>query len=212
MLNDMQKKLIEAEESFRHEVKAKLVEQAQGLGQRITSVEHAMEVGEKKFSDKIIEFLNSSLGTWFLSTVIVTGGAGLYQQVQHHYETQKQNHQEVVKYKYEIENRLDHLALGLRHAKTVGQAKVALQRLYNGKFPLTPELQNRALGSMYLNLYQLLSGSDVERAQQAISLIHELEDAELLLDNQPDTQVISDADKAKLSKIVDDIKKLHFKK
>lgn len=210
MLDDVQKRLIEAEERFRHEVKAKILAESNGIGEVINSVSENIQSDEKKFSTRIVEFLNSSLGMWFLSTVIVTGGAGLYQQVQHHYENQKTKRQEVVKYRYEVENRLDHIEHGLRHTKTVAQVNTALQRLYSGKFPLTAELQNRSLGSMYLNLDQLLSAAEGEKAQQAIALIHQLEDNELSLDSLPENQLISDAEKAKLIKIVDDIKKIHF--
>jgi len=52
----------------------------------------------------------------------------------------------------------------LRTAKTVGDAKDALSSLSKSKFPLTPELQNRSLGSLYLNIYELLSGTQQEKA------------------------------------------------
>lgn len=203
MLSEAEKKMIEAEEQFRHEIKTKIMAEAKSLGAGISAV-------EKSFGSKMMDFFNSSLGAWFLSTVIVTGGAGLYQNIQHHYENQKAQHDQSLKYRYEIENRLDHLELGIRHAKTVGDARKALQRLYAGKYPLTPELQNRALGSMYLNLYGLLKGDDKERAKQAIGLIRQLEDASILLDSQPDTQTLNDADQTKLRQLIDAIKELHF--
>lgn len=212
MISEAQKKIIEAEERFRHEIKNKLVAEAGQLGRNFESVEQAIESGEKKFAAKLMEFFNSSFGTWFLTSVIVTGGAGLYQNIQHHYETKKAQYDQSVKYKYEIENRLDHLEIGLRHAKTVGEAKAALQRLYTGKYPLTPELQNRALGSMYLNLYNLVSGTEQERAQQSILLIRQLEDAAILLDSQADAQPLSDADKTQFKKLIESIKELHFNK
>lgn len=203
MLSEAEKKMIEAEEQFRHEIKTKIMAEAKTLGTQISAV-------EKSFGQKMIDFLNSSLGAWFLSTVIVTGGAGLYQNIQHHYENKKAQHEQSLKYRYEIENRLDHLELGIRHSKTVADAKKALQRLYSGRYPLTPELQNRALGSMYLNLYGLLQGDDKERAKQAIGLIRQLEDSSMLLDPQPDAQPLSEADQAQLKKLIESIKDLHF--
>lgn len=211
MLSDIQRKTIEAEERFREEIKLKLKAEAKELGRELNAASDFIKSEEKKFSSKMMEFFNSSLGAWFLSTVIVTGGAGLYQNIQHHYETKKAQHEQSLKYRYEIENRLDHLELGIRHAKTVGDAKKSLQRLYSGKFPLTPELQNRALGSMYLNLYGLLVGEDKQNAKEAILLIHQLEDASLLLDPQPDDQLLNEKDKTELRKIIDSIKDLHFK-
>lgn len=210
MISDTQKKIIEAEERFRHEIKNKLLVESKQLGEGLSSIGQSIESSERNFVAKLMEFFNSSLGTWFLTSVIVTGGAGLYQNIQHHYETKKVQYDQSVKYKYEIENRLDHLEIGVRHAKTVGDAKAALQRLYTGKYPLTPELQNRALGSMYLNLYSLLTGTEQERAQQSILLIRQLEDSAILLDSQADSQLLSDADKAQLKKLIESIKSLHF--
>ena len=210
MIGETEKKIIEAEERFRHEVKAKIRDEALKIGREFDEAGKAVHSGERNMSSKLMDFLNSSFGTWFLTSVIVTGGAGLYQNVHLHYETQKIQHEQSLKYRYEIENRLDHLELGVRHAKTVGDAKKALQRLYSGKYPLTPELQNRALGSMYLNLYGLLEGDDKERAKQAIGLIRQLEDSSILLDPQPDTQALSETDQTQLRKLIESIKNLHF--
>lgn len=210
MIGETEKKIIEAEERFRHEVKAKIRDEALKIGREFDAADRAVKSGERNLSARLMEFLNSSLGAWFLSTVIVTGGAGIYQNIQHHYENKKVQHEQSLKYRYEIENRLDHLELGIRHAKTVGDAKKSLQRLYSGKFPLTPELQNRALGSMYLNLYGLLEGDDKERAKQAIILIRQLEDSSILLDSQLDTQPLSEVDQTQLRKLIDSIKNLHF--
>lgn len=210
MISEAQKKIIEAEEQFRHEIKNKLMLESSKLGDDLNAIGQSFEATEKKFGAKLMEFFNSSFGTWFLTSVIVTGGAGLYQNIQHHYETKKTQYEQSVKYKYEIENRLDHLEIGIRHAKTVGEAKAALQRLYSGKYPLTPELQNRALGSMYLNLYNLLTGTEQERAQQSILLIRQLEDVAISLDSQIDSQPLSEVDKTQFKKLIESIKALHF--
>ena len=205
MLTDEQKKIVEAEESFRHEIKKKL-ENEDSLMQK------SLESGGRKIKSKLFEFFNSSVGTWIVSSLIVTGGAGLYQHMEHEYETQALQHEELIKYKFEIEKRIDHMELSLRQAKTVGDAKKAFERLHTAKFPLSAELQNRSLGSMYLNLYDLLSGSNQERAQQAITFISQLEDAEELLDAQPDNQLLTEQDKARFTKLVKSIKDLHFQK
>jgi hypothetical protein len=212
MLNDKQKELIEAEERFRYELKKNLEAESSSIKEEVESAKQSIEAEGRKFSSKLFEFLNSSVGSWFLSSVIVTGGAGLYQQVEHHYETQKLQHEQLIKYKFEIENRIDHMELALRQSKTVGDAKEAFQRLHKGKFPLSPELQNRGLGSMYLNLYDLLSGSNQSRAQEALNFIRQLEDAEEMLDAQSDNQPLSAEDKAQFTKLIKAIKELHFQR
>jgi hypothetical protein len=210
MLNEEQKKRIESEENFRLEVKKKLEQEYLGIKSDIHAATKAVETEGRKASSKLFDFLNSSFGTWFLSSVIVTGGAGLYQQIEHHYENQKLQHEQLIKYKFEIENRIDHMELALRQSKTVGDAKEAFQRLHKGKFPLSPELQNRGLGSMYLNLYDLLSGTNQQRAQEALNFIRQLEDSEVLLEAQPDNQPISEQDRAQFNKLIKSIKDLHF--
>lgn len=198
MLDDEKKKLIEAEERFRHEIKVKL------------ETENALL--KKGVKNRLFEFFNSSAGTWFLSSVIVTGGAGLYQQIEHHHEDYKMQYEQRIKYHFEIESRIDQMDLALRKSKTVGEAKEALQRLYKSKFPLSPELENRSLGSMYLNLYDLLSGSDKERAEEALNFILQLENAEEVLENQADNQPLSEKDKVQLTKLIQAVKELHFQR
>jgi hypothetical protein len=210
MLSDAQKKFIAAEEEFRHEVKKKLMGQAEVQVSNPAAQNPAIESEKIKTDSKLMEFLNSSFGTWFISSVLVSGGAGLYQQIEHHYEERKLQQAQFSKYKFEIENRIDHMQVALRQATTVGQAKEALKRLHKAQFPLIPELENSGLESMYLNVYDLLSGSSQERAKQAIEFVRQLEDSEVLLEPQDDKQIISPADKAQVRKLVKAIKDLHF--
>ena len=81
MLNDEKKALIEAEERYRHEI-------ARKLRADLDAVELAAQKLETTLWSKLNDFLNSNVGTWLLSTVLVTGGAGAYQIAQHHYENE----------------------------------------------------------------------------------------------------------------------------
>lgn len=154
-------------------------------------------------------FLNSSVGTLLLSSVVITGGAGLIQQIQHNYDIKQKKHEQLLIYKFEIENRLDNMEFALRRAQTVGDSKDALNRLFKSKFPLSPELQNRSLASLYLNIYELVPGTEKQKAQAAIDFIRELEDAEYLLNSQTnDAKPIDQQDKAQFSKLIQSIKAL----
>lgn len=211
MLSEDRKKIIEAEERFRHELKAKLEEEAATLKSGFNKLEGEVKQIEKKFSTKLMEFLNSSVGMWFLSSVVITGGAATLQQIQHHYELEQKNKSQLVAYQFEIGNRIQNMKYFLRHAKTVGEAKSALASVFKSKFPLNPELENQSLSALYFNLYQLIDGSDKEKSKLAIEVVLNLEDAEILLQSQKNDQLLDAADKERLSKLVAAIENLHIK-
>ena len=212
MLTEEQKKLIEAEERFRHELRKKITVEVEEFAERIIAIKHSTEKEVEAGDSKIMEFLNSTFGTLLIASVLISGGAGLFQQIQHYYENKKTEREQLVKYNYEIESRLDHLQVELRRTKTVGDAKEALKKLYKAKYPLSPELENRGLGSMLLSVYSLLTGTNQEKTQEAITFVRQLEDLELLLASQTDTEAIDAADKEQMEKLILAIKGLHFTK
>lgn len=211
MLSEDRKTIIEAEERFRHELKLKLEAEVACLKTGVNHLEQEVKIEEKKFSAKLMEFLNSSVGMWFLSSVVITGGAAGLQQIQHHYETEQKNKAQLIEYQFEIGNRIQNMKYFLRHAKTVGDAKSALAGVFKSKFPLSPTLENQSLSALYFNLYQLIDGTDKDKSKRAILVVLDLEDAEVSLQSQANDQALSIADKERLSKLVADIENLHIK-
>lgn len=211
MLSNDRKSIIEAEEKFRHELKIKLEAETASLKSGLNLLGEDVKLVEKKFSAKLMEFLNSSVGMWFLSSVVITGGAAGLQQIQHHYEAEQKNKAQLVEYQFEIGNRIQNMKYFLRHAKTVGDAKSALASVFKSKFPLSPTLENQSLSALYFNLYQLIDGTDKDKSRRAIEVVLDLEDAEVSLQSQTNDQALSVADKERLSKLVADIESLHIK-
>lgn len=211
MLDDDKKTMIEAEERFRHELRIKLANEANSLQAGITHLGGEIKNAEKKFVTKLMEFLNSSVGMWFLSSVVITGGAATLQQIQHHYELEQKNKAQLVSYQFEIGNRIQNMKYFLRHAKTVGDAKSALASVFKSKFPLNPELENQSLSALYFNLYQLIDGTDKDKSRRAIEVVLDLEDAEVLLQSQKNDRLLDAADKERLNKLVAAIENLHIK-
>jgi hypothetical protein len=211
MLSEDRKTIIEAEERFRHELKVKLEAEAASLKSGISHLEEDVKLVEKKFSTKLMDFLNSSVGMWFLSSVVITGGAAGLQQIQHHYEMEQKNKAQLIEYQFEIGNRIQNMKYFLRHAKTVGDAKSALASVFKSKFPLSPALENQSLSALYFNLYQLIDGTDKDKSKRAIEVVLDLEDAEVSLQSQANDQALGVADKERLSKLVADIENLHIK-
>lgn len=156
----------------------------------------------KKTGSKIMDFLNSQVGMWLLSSVVLTGGAALIQQIQHSYQIREQNHQQLVNHAFEIENRLDNMEFLLRHAKTVGDAKKALAGLFKSIYPLSPELQNRSLSSLYFSVYNLIPTDRQKRADEAIEFVRQLEDSEYILQSRADDAPLNETDRAQFEKLI----------
>lgn len=154
------------------------------------------------FGQKLMEFLNSSLGMWVLSSVVLTGGAAVIQQVQHNFQIREQNHRQLVNHVFEINNRLDNMEFLLRRATNVGQAKKALEGLFKSIYPLTPELQNRSLSSLYFTVYSLIPPSRQNRADEAIELVRQLADSEYALQSRADDTPLTDPDRAQFEKLI----------
>jgi hypothetical protein len=204
MLNEEQRKAIEEEEELRHEVRKRLEAANPPPPPPPASPSH------HGFGKRVFDFFNSSVGMWLLSSVVLTGGAALLQNIQHSHELEMKNREQLAQHKFEITHRLDQMEYGLRRAKTVGEAKTAMDGMFKSRFPLTPELQNRSLGSLFLTVYQLAPGSEQQKMEQAMTFIRRLEDAELALQNQGnDTAALDDKQKQHLHKLVKSVKALH---
>ncbi len=210
MLDDERKKLIEAEERFRRDLKMQLEIEASKLRSDASSLPAQVKQIEKKTTSKIMEFLNSSVGMWFLSSVVITGGAAALQQIQHHFETQQKNKSQLVVYQFEIGNRIQNMKYFLRHARTVGEAKVALGGVFKSKFPINAELANQSLSTLYFNLHQLIGGTPREKNLKALEIIRDLEDSEVLLQSRPDSEELNATDRSSFNKLILAVEELHL--
>ena len=212
MLSEETKKTIEAEERFRHDLKVKLEAELASAKSAFASVQKEVGQAEKRTASKVMEFLNCSVGTWFLSSVVITGGAAMLQQIQHNHEIEQKNKTQLIAYQFEIGTRIQNMKFFLTQAKTVGDAKVALASVFQSKFPLNPELEKQSLSALYFNLHQLIEGSEKEKTRLAMAVVLDLEQAEFLLQSQKNDQLLDANDKEKLAKLVTSIENLHIGK
>lgn len=160
-------------------------------------------------SEKLMDFLNSSVGMWLLSSVVLTSGAAMIQQFQHQYQIREQNHKQLVQHLFEIQNRLDNMEYILRHAQNVGQAKEGLKGLFKSIFPLSPELENRSLVSLYFAVYSLIPGDRRTKAKEAIEFVRQMEQSEFAFQSRPDAEKLNDADREQLRKLIQACKSVH---
>jgi hypothetical protein len=206
MLTEDELERIAAEEHYRQTIRKSLETEAAAASAPAPPAAPPMH----GFAAKSLEFLNSSVGMWLLSSVVLTGGAAVIQQIQHDHEARMQNRQTLSTHTFEIHHRLDSMTFLLRRAKTVGEAKAALDGIFKSTIPLSPELQNRSLGSLYMGLMPLLAGTDKQQASQAFNLVKQLEEAELLLQSEPDALPLDRAQRTRITKLIDTIQGLHF--
>lgn len=204
MLTEEEMKRIAAEERYRHSIRMSLEQEAAK-----PAVEPAAPPAPG-FGSRVYEFLNSSVGMWLLSSVVLTGGAAFLQQIQHEHEIAQKNQSDLINHRFEIEHRLDGMSFLLRRAKTVGDAKAALGGVFKSAIPLTPELQNRSLASLYLAVYPMLVGTEKEKTNKAYNLVKQLEDVELLLQPLPDDKPLDEDQRNQITKLLTAIQQLKF--
>ena len=197
MLNDEKKALIEAEERYRHAMAGKIRSELGVLGQEIKNIERGLW-------DKVNEFLNSNVGMWLLSTVLVTGGAGVYQASQHHYEIKLRNRTELITHQFEIANRIQNMKYFLRKAQTIGDAQLALKSVFISKTPVNPDVEKLSLSVIYFNFYQMLGVQNKE----ALELVRKLEDQEYILQSQKPSNPLPEEEKQKLLSWVEALEKI----
>ena len=205
MLTEDEMKRIAAEERYRHSIRKSLEEESAR-----PAPEPPPPPAPPGFGAKLYEFLNSSVGMWLLSSVVLTGGAAFLQQVQHQHEISLKNQADLTSHRFEIEHRLDGMSFLLRRAVTVGDAKAALGGVFKSAIPVTPELQNRSLASLYLSVYPLLAGSEKEKTNRAYNLVKQLEDIELVLQPLPDDKPLDEAQRSQIAKLMSAIQQLKF--
>lgn len=202
MLSPDDIKKIHAEERLRHEIRQQLQESTQPTPPKTEE--------QPTLATRLMEFFNSSLGMWLLSSVLLTGGAATYQQIEHSFQVHQQNHQQLMTHLFEIQNRIDNMSYLLKSAKTVGDAQRGLAGLFKSTFPLSPDLQNRSLGSLYLSVYNLIPGTRQQKAKEAIEFVRQLEDSEYSFESRPKDQPLTDADRVQLNNLIKATKETHI--
>ncbi|MBU3587885.1 hypothetical protein ICN30_08570 [Polynucleobacter sp. 31A-FELB] len=187
MLSEERKTIIAAEERYRHEITSKIRSELDEVGKEVKEVEAGLWA-------KINELLNSNVGMWFLSSVLITGGAGAYQAMQHHYEVKSHNRAQLTTHQFEIGNRIQNMKYFLRKAKTIGDAQIALKSLFLSKTPVNPDVEKLSMSVIYFNFYQMLGVQNKE----TLELVRKLEDQEYILQNQKASDPLPDSEKEKL--------------
>ena len=113
MLTDDELKRIAAEEHYRQTIRKSLEAETVALAAPAPPPPPPEHHG---FGHRVFEFLNSSVGMWLLSSVVLTGGAAIIQQIQHDHEARLQNRQTLSTHRFEIHHRLVNLTFLLRGA------------------------------------------------------------------------------------------------
>ncbi len=189
MLDDQKKKLIEAEEEYRHKITRKVRAQ-------VESAEQAAVTIEKTFWQKVYEIANSNFGLWFLSSVLITGGAAMYQIADHHYAEKITTQRELQTCEFEIANRLNAMKFLLQRAKTIGDAQIALTPVMKSFGAVSSEYEHVNIAVIYFKSYQL-SGIRNKTTEEQVKELEEINlgiqqaNPKALLDNQIRNKLLS---------------------
>ena len=191
MLDNEKKKIIEAEEQYRHQIAEKLRSET-GFNQNET------KKIEQDFWSKASQLLNSNLGLWFLSTVVITGGATLYQIAQHHYEVKLNTQKELITCEFEIANRLSGMKFLLLRAKTNGDAQTALAGVNKSLGAVSIEYEHVNIASLYFKILQLTKIRDL----QLEHYVTELEEKNLSIQSEDPKTPFSQEDRKRLIEVI----------
>lgn len=191
MLDEEKKKLIEAEERYRHEIIAKVRSEMQ------SAIDTTIRI-ERNLWGKLYELFNSNLGMWLLSSVFISGGAALYQSAQHQYETKLAVQKEVLTCEFEIANRLNAMRFLLKRAKTVGDAQNALTPISKSFGAVSPEYEHVNIAALFFKAFQLTGTID----RQVEDGVKELEEKNLEIQASNPSAMFTEADRKRLLEIV----------
>ena len=191
MLDNEKKKIIEAEEQYRHEIAEKLRYEA-GLIKN-----EALKI-EKDFWSKASEVLNSNFGLWFLSSVFITGGAALYQIAQHHYEAKLNTQKELITCEFEIANRLNSMKFLLLRAKTNGDAQTALTAVSKSFGAVSTEYEHVNIAVLYFKIFQLTRIRDPQMERY----VKELEEKNLAIQSENPKTPFDEASRKRLIELI----------
>jgi hypothetical protein len=191
MLDDQKKKLIEAEEEYRHNITQKIRAQVESAEQTAVAL-------EKTFWQKVYEVANSNFGLWFLSSVLITGGAAVYQIADHHYVEKITTQRELQTCEFEIANRLNAMKFLLQKAKTVGDTQLALTPITKSFGAVSAEYDHVNIAVLYFKSYQLTGIRDKETEEH----VKELEEINLAIQQANPKALLDEQIRNKLLKLI----------
>jgi hypothetical protein len=158
-------------------------------------------------SETLSKILNSNFFIWFLSSIIISGGATLYNNSQHHFEAESKKQIEINNSQFEIINRLNSMGYLMKRAKTMGDVKHALSGTHKSLGPVIPEYENVNIAALYFKIYQL-SGI---RNGEIGAYLRELEEWQLTSQIDDPSTPLQDADKTKILKLIHNLKEYEEK-
>jgi hypothetical protein len=194
MLDDDKKRIIEAEERYRHDI-------AQNLRSDLAATERDVKNLSKDIWAKVSDILNSNFGIWFLSTVFISGGAAAYQMTQHHYEAKLNTQRQLATCEFEIANRLNAMKFLLQRSKTVGDAQFALTPVSKSLGAVSPEYENVNIAVLYFKVYQLTGTRDMTLA----NYVKELEEINLSIQKQNPNAILNVEEQKHMISLITDL-------
>ncbi|MBU3638745.1 hypothetical protein [Polynucleobacter sp. AP-RePozz3-80-G7] len=166
------------------------------------STEPIKEIHQPTRWDNLNKLLNSNFFIWFLSSIIISGGATLYHTSQQHFEIESNKQKEIINCQFEIVNRLNSMDYLIRRAKSMGDLKYALSSMHKSLGPVIPEYENVNIAALYFKTYQL-SGI---RNSNIGERLRELEEMNLTSQTEDPATPLTESDKTKILNLIHTLK------
>lgn len=158
-------------------------------------------------TENLSKLLNSNFFIWFLSSIIISGGATLYNNSQHHFEAETKKQKEINNSQFEIINRLNSMSYLMKRSKTMGDVKKALSGVHKSLGPVIPEYENVNIAALYFKIYQLTGTRNTEIG----SYLRELDEWQLASQMDDPSIPLQDADKSKILDLLRQLKEYEEK-
>lgn len=162
-------------------------------------MEHDKKVEHSEFLSKL---LNSNLFIWFLSSIIISGGATFYNNSQHRFELESAKQKELTNCQFEIVNRLNSMSFLLKRAKTMGDVKHALSSMRKSLGPVISEYENVNIAALYFKIYQISGVRNKEIGDN----LRKLEEWDLLSQMEDPTTALKQVDQVSMLDLIHALK------
>jgi hypothetical protein len=161
-LTDARKAEIALEEIYRAEI--------QPIKKIGTLAADADSVGRR-----FIQFFNSNLGIWLLSSVILSGMATFLQREHAKSVAKAVNRLQIESTKFNVSDRVEELRFFLRNANTNAECAKALETLFRTGYPNPGHTGGSSVYSLVYAIYPLLANPHDEVIKDALETIRKME-------------------------------------
>ena len=128
-----------------------------------------------KVGDRLLKFLNSNLGIWLLSSVVLSSMATLLQREHQKSVERTATRLQITATKFNVSDRVEELRFFLRNANTNAEYAQALESLFRTNYPNPGSAGGSSIYSLVFAIYPLLADPHDALISDVLETIRSLE-------------------------------------